>query len=247
MLIYRFLLAFALLIFVSSCQFVETMEVREDGGGKIAVSMDMSEMMTFGQMMQDSSLTKTDTIIHMKDFLEAKKDSIATLPADEQRRLKELEDFSFKTYMDPEAGKMDIEVFTEFDRVDEIGDLMGAFEKSGDFMKGLSQDDNGQSTSDSSDGLIGVKFSMKNGVFKRDAFIRDPEKHKQQMDSISSAESFLEGMKYTLRYRFPRRIKDASSPDVKLSLDGRSIELERPFLEYFKNPDVLDLEVVLED
>ena len=124
---------------------------------------------------------------------------------------------------------------------------MAAFERSGDFMKGFSQDDDSQSTGDSSEGLIGVKFSMENGVFKRDAFIRDPEKHKQQMDSISSAESFLEGMKYTLRYRFPRRIKDASSPDVKLSLDGRSIELERPFLEYFKNPDVLDLEVVLED
>ncbi|PQB05005.1 hypothetical protein [Aureitalea marina] len=245
--IYRFFFALALVLVASSCQFVETMEVREDGSGKIAVSMDMSEMMTLSQLAQDSTLTKTDTIIRMRDFLEQKKDSIATLPAEEQKRLKELEDFSFRTYMDPDGGKMDIEVFTEFDRVDEIGDLMAAFEKSGDFMSGFSQDENSQSAGDSSEGLIGVKFSMKNGVFKRDAFIRDPQKHKQQMDSVASAESFLEGMRYTLRYTFPKRIKNASAKDAKLSLDGKTIEVDRSFLAYFKDPDILDLEVELED
>lgn len=224
------------------------MEIQEDGSGKIAISMDMSEMMIMSQMAQDSTLTKMDTIIRMKDFLEEKKDSIASLPAEEQKRLKDLENFSFRTYMDPDGGKLDIEVFTSFEQVDQIGDLMSAFEKSGDFMEGFAQDDSTQPAGEgSSDGLIGVNFSFKDGVFVRDAFIKDKEKHRQQMDSIAGAESFLENMEYTLRYTFPRKIKSATVSDAKLSLDGRTIEVDRPFLGYFKNPDILDLEVVLED
>ena len=38
----------------------------------------------------------------------------------------------------------------------------------------------------------------------------------------------------------------ASAKDAKLSLDGKTIEIERSFLAYLKNPDILDLEVELE-
>ena len=69
---------FLVLLFVSvslvSCQFTETMVLQEDGSGKMSLSVDLSEMMAFsGEMAQDSSMVKQDTIIAFKDILEAKK------------------------------------------------------------------------------------------------------------------------------------------------------------------------------
>ena len=39
----------------------------------------------------------------------------------------------------------------------------------------------------------------------------------------------------------PAKVIKASAKDAKLSLDGKTIEIERSFLAYLKNPDILDL------
>lgn len=230
-----------------SCQFTETIDFNEDGSGRLSISMDMKEMMAFGGMADDSTFaTKVDTIVHMRDFLAEKKDSIAMLPQNEQDELKKMESYSFRTVMDPETDEMYFDIFTEFKNIEDAGDVMNAFSKSGQFMQGLGDDTEVGSDEDSSD-VLGVKFSYKNGKFKRDAYIRDKEKYKMQMDSIASAESFLSSMRYTLKYTFPRRIAKSSVEDAKFSLDGKTIEIERTFLQYMKDPDMLDLELELEN
>lgn len=228
-----------------SCQFTETMILNEDGSGRMSIEMDLSEMMAIGnEMSKDSTLTKTDTIISFKEIFEEKKDSISQLSAKEQKKLKALENYNIHMVTDPETNKMVVDIFIDFKNVSEANGLMKGFEETDNLIPGMG-DDNADDESD--DNNVAVIYSFKKGVFKRDAYIIDPEKHKTQVDSMASVESFMNGMTYKLKYTFPRKIKNSSVEDATYSLDGKTIELQRSFIAYLKNPDVLDLEIELEN
>lgn len=228
-----------------SCQFTETMTINEDGSGRMSVTMDLSEMMAFSdEMAKDSTITKMDTIIPFKNILEEKKDSIAELSKKEQKRLKNLESYNIHLVTDPETSQMVIDIYTDFKNVSEANDLMKAFDESDSFIPGMSDDGD---DSNSKENNVGVNYSFKKGIFKRDAYIIDEEKHKIQTDSIEGVESFMGGITYKLKYTFPRKIKISSVEDATYSLDGKTIEMQRSFLEYIKNPDVMDLEIELEN
>lgn len=232
-----------------SCQFTETMVLNEDGTGRMSLSMDLSEMMAFsGEMGKDSTLTKQDTIIHFKDIFEEKKDSIAKLSREERKQLKKMENYKIHMVSDPDENKMIMDVFTDFKDVSEANDLMQGYQQAEGYIPGSSssnKDEDGKKESGSD--IMNVSYSFKNGIFKRDAFIVDKEEHRRQVDSMKQAEAFMSSMKYKIKYTFPRKIKNSSAEDATYSLDGKTMELERSFLDYFKDPDVLDIEVELEN
>ena len=240
----KFIFLLVLSFTLISCQFTETMVINEDGSGSISISMDLSEMMAFsGEMMTDSTITKMDTIIPFKYILEEEKDSIAQLSTREQKRLKELENYNIHLITDPEINQMVIDIFTDFKDVSEANDLMKAFDETDEFIPGMKMNEADDSSNETN---VGVNYSFKNGVFKRDSYILDPEKYQVQMDSIKEVESFMSGMTYKLKYTFPNKIKKSSVVDATYSLDGKTIEMERPFIDYIRNPDMMDLEVELE-
>ncbi|NND62934.1 MAG: hypothetical protein HKN48_07035 [Flavobacteriaceae bacterium] len=243
----NFALTVLIAVTLVGCQMKETMVLNEDGSGKISISMDMREMMAFGSEMEEDSLKiNVDTIIRMKDFLVEKKDSIAKLDKEEQERLKKLENYKFRTLVNYETQEMLVDVYTDFKNVNEANDIMSAFSQSGSFMQGMSNEVKIEDDPDSGN-LIGVDYSFRKGKFMRDAFIIDKEKHSVQMDSIAQAEAFMSSMKYTLKYTFPKKIKSSSIEDAKFSLDGKTIEVERSFIDYMKDPNVLDLTIELEN
>ncbi len=229
-----------------SCQFTESMVLNEDGSGTMSINIDMKEMMAFGDPAKDSSMVKMDTVISMKQVLLEKKDSIATLSQDQQDRLKKIENFNFRTFMDPDEGAMFFDIFTNFKKVEEASELMSAFESAGDFMQSGSSDTSLNSDPDSG-GSMAVSYEYKKNKFIRNAYIKDKAKHKTQLDSMKQAEGFMGSMVYKLKYTFPKKIVKSSIEDARFSLDGKTIEVESTFLEYLKNPDVLDLEVELEN
>jgi len=220
------------------------MVLNEDGSGRMTISMDLSEMMVMmGEMGKDSTMVKTDTIFSFKEVFEEKKDSISQLSSKEQAKLKALENYSIRMDMDPEENKMIVDIFNDFKDVSESNDLMKAFEEMDDVMPSMSDDNSKEEDGD--DNNVAVRYSFKKGVFKRDAYIIDVEKHKTQIDSMASVESFMSAMTYKIKYTFPREIKSASVEDATYSLDKKTIEFERSFVEYIKNPDIMDLEVKL--
>lgn len=234
-----------LTISLVSCQFQETMIINADGTGRMSLSMDLSEMMAFsGEMGGDSTFVKMDTIISLKSFLEEKKDSIAQLSEEEQARLKRLENYNMRMEADPEKNYMIVDIFTRFKNVSEANELMKGFEQTSNLIPG-NENDSGTSQSSGPD-IIGVNYSFENGVFSRDAFIKDEKLHASQMDSLKQAEAFLSSINYKIKYTFPKRIKSSSIEDATYSLNGRTIEFERKFIDYFKNPDTLDVIVELE-
>jgi hypothetical protein len=244
--ILKLLALFTIALTLVSCQFTETMIMNEDGSGTMAVEVNLNEMMAFGgSALTDSMSVKMDTIIAMKQFLEAKKDSISKLSKTEQDKLKKLENFNIHMKMDTESSEMVYDISTNFKDISEANDILNGLEQASNVMPSPDSNTEIKKEEDSPE-VVGVNYTFKKGVFKRDAYIKDKKLHQQQVDSMKQAEAFMSGSNYTLKYTFPKKIKKTSNPEATFSADGKTVTLQQPFMEYFKNPDVLDLEVVLE-
>ncbi len=245
--IQKLLFLFVLAFIATSCQFTETMVMNEDGSGTMTVEANMNEMMAFGGApVIDSMKVKIDTIVYMKQFLEEKKDSISRLSATEQAKLKKLENFNIHINMNSETSEMVYDISTKFKNISEANDILNGLEQASNLMPNPDPNTEIKKEEDSPE-IIGVNYSFKKGVFKRDAYIKDKIIHQQQVDSMKQAEAFMGGSNYTLNYTFPKKIKKTSNPDATFSEDKKTIRVQTPFIEYFKNPDLLDLEVELEN
>lgn len=245
--IQKLLFISALAFTVISCQFTESMVMNEDGSGTISVEVNLNEMMAFGgAAVTDSMTVKMDTVISMKQFLEEKKDSISQLSANEQQKLRKLENYNIHMKMNSETSEMVYDISTKFKDISEANDILNGLEQASNLMPNT--DANTQETKkEDSPEIIGVNYSYKKGVFKRDAYIKDKVLHQQQVDSMQQAEAFMGGSNYKLNYTFPKKIKKASNPEATFSDDKKTVSLQTTFIAYFKNPDLLDLEVELEN
>ena len=242
----KLLVLLSLAFTVLSCQFTETMVLNEDGSGSMAIEVNLNEMMAFGgAAMVDSTVVKMDTIVNMKLFLEEKRDSISKLPAKEQLKLKKLENYKIHLKMDSEASEMVYDISTNFMNVGEANDMFNGLEQASDLMPNPDSNTEIKKEEDSPE-LIGVNYSFKKNIFKRDAYIKDKAMHQKQVDSLKQAEAFMGGSNYTLKYTFPKKIKKTSQPGATFSADRKTMTVQKSFIEYFKNPDLLDLEVELE-
>jgi hypothetical protein len=222
------------------------MVMNEDGSGIMTVEVNLNEMMAFGgQAMADSTIVKMDTIVYMKQFLEEKKDSISKLSVTEQQKLKKLENFNIHIKMDSETSEMVYDISTNFKNISEANDILNGLEQAGNLMPNPDANTEIKKEEDTPE-IVGVNYSFEKGIFKRDAYIKDEKLHQQQVDSMKQAEAFMGSSNYVLKYTFPKKIKKTSNPDAAFSEDKKTVSIQAPFLDYFKNPDLLDLEVELE-
>lgn len=236
-----------LTIVLVSCQFSETMVINEDGTGRMSLAMDMSEMMAM-MPASDTLEPKIDSIVSFKKIFEEKKDSIATLPKEEQERLKLLENYQMRILMDPADQKMEYEIFTDFKSVAEANNLMEGLNASESMsVSPMGATDTSKEKKEQQQQPTGVKFSYKNNVFKRDAYIKDPEAFAKISDSIQAFEAFMEDAVYKIKYTFPKKIKSVSIEDAEISSNGKTVTFQKSFFAYMKNPDELDVEIILEE
>ncbi len=227
-----------------SCTFTETLVLEEDGSGRMSIIMDASEAMSFGgDSFQEEGSVAIDTVISFREMLLEKKDSIALLPLEEQERLKKMGNFNLRLIMNPEKQEFIYDVFVDFKSIAEANNLFQALDQAGT-LSGNSP--TGQETPKKEE-TIKVAFSFENNVFKRDAYITDKEAHQRELDSLKGMDMMLEGMVYKLHYTFPKPIISTTQKTATFSLDRKTLFYEASFLAYMKNPDVLDMEVVLEE
>ncbi|MFS4468479.1 hypothetical protein [Maribacter sp. 2210JD10-5] len=239
---WSFLILIGLIV---SCNFTEEIFLEEDGSGKISINFDGSQLMDMaGEEMMKSSEKAIDSTVSFKQFLEDKKDSIATLSPEEQAKLKKLEPFTLHMVMNPEEKVMKFDMYNDFKNINEIGDAFNSFQSISSLNP---QGGNTPKIMGDNEQASEVDYNFQNNTFTRKAIITDMELHKQMTDSLQSAEMFLAGSTYTLKYHFPKRVKSASVHGAMFSADGKTLIYEVGFLELMKNPEVLNLEVELED
>ena len=239
-------------LLVVSCQFSEELTLKENGSGKMSIKFDGSEIMKMGgEKVAESKEEDVDTLIVFKEFLEEHKDSISKLPMEEQERLKKLENFKMHMVINAEEQVMNMDMFTDFNNVSELGDIFNNFKTASTVGK------NGNTPNQSGmmDPLAGknededatrVTYSFKGNKFIRSTEILDKEKLKKELDSLESMKMFLASSKYKLNYNFPKRIKKISNKNALFGQDGKSFVLEIDFMKYLEDPKVLDVVVELE-
>ena len=99
----------------------------------------------------------------------------------------------------------------------------------------------------SSGGNTNVDFSFKNNVFRRSSKVIDTLVQQRAMDSMADMAMMFEASNYKLNYHFKKRIKSVSNENAVISEDRMSVALDVPFMASLKDPEILNIEVVLED
>jgi len=108
------------------------MILNEKGSGKFSYDIDGSQMMSMmGGAMKSQSNDDTkkkskdiDSTFTFKQLLASKKDSIAKLSPEEQEKIKKMERFSVHMVMNEEKGIMNYSMFTDFNSISELQDVM---------------------------------------------------------------------------------------------------------------------------
>lgn len=244
---------FAMLL--TSCQFSENIYINEDGSGKMEFSMDASEMMEMVSQMGDGESAKgmdkaMDSTIVFREFIEANKDSIATLTAEEQKKIKSLEDFTMHMSMDPETKEMLFDLSLEFKNASELQDMFKAMNNFSNLQGQGGSPTNSASSpfaSMGNDGSTDVSYAFDGTTFKRSAKIIDKEAHQTAVDSLGQSEMMFGASKYKINYHFPRAVKSFSKEGAMFSEDRKTVTFEVGFLDALKDPELLDFEIVLED
>lgn len=236
----------------TSCQFSENIYMNEDGSGKMEFVIDASELMEMAAgMSENSDTTKMkDTTIVFRDMLKEKRDSIATLPQEDQDKLKSLENFTMHMEANADTKKVIINLSTEFKNPKELREMFEALNSFSNLQgSGGIQNNPGSNPFSSlgADGSTDINYAYDGTVFKRTSNIVDAEAHKQQLDSLGEMSMMFGGSNYQLNYHFPRPIKSSSAENAMYSADRKTISVEAGFLEVLKKPELLNIEVMLED
>lgn len=231
----------------TSCHFTEEIHLNEDGSGSIALSFDGSQLLSLSDSATVAEQPKRmDSIVRFSDVLDEKRDSIRKLPPEEQERLEKLRPYEMRMITDHEAGEMRFILSRKFREISEVGDAFNAFQDAGalDPAKG---ENTPMEPTDQVSQSTEVVYSFKGNTFSRRGIVVDSALHQQRIDSLRGSESFLEESTYKLEIHFPRRVRSANVSNATLSMDGKTLFYEVAFLEYLLKPEVLDLEVILED
>ena len=246
------LIVFVISISFTSCQFSENIYINEDGSGRMEFSFDGTQLMQMaGEEMTKGKEEAIDSTFSFKELFDTKRDSISKLTVEEQLKLKNLEPFSMHMVMNPETSEMKFDMFTDFKEVSELQDMFKAMNSFGNMEKGKSgaqaNDPTNPFASLGEDGSTALEYSYNGKTFKRVAIIIDKEAYKKVTDSLGEMAVMFGSSKYKLNYHFPKPIKSVSNESAMFSADRKSFTVEFGFMEYLSNPEVLNVEVVLED
>lgn len=237
-----FLAALACILF-TSCQITENVYINDDGSGKISFDIDASGVMAMGgdKMANEKDVDSTFTF---KELFEAKRDSISKLPAEEQARLKKLENLSVNMKMKGAEKQFLISMFMDFKKADELMDMMQAMNAIKPKQPGTGEENPLSSIGNSN--ATDLKFSFDGTSFKRNVIVKDKAALAAQKDTTGMTAMMFAGSNYTLKYHFPRKVKSVSNSTAMFSEDRKVVTIQYPFTQYLDDPEKLNLEVVLE-
>lgn len=237
-------------VFFTSCQFSEDIYIKDDGSGKITFSFDGSQLM---QMMGDEMVKEgeeaVDSTFSFKEIFNQKRDSISKLTAEEQAKLKSLEDFSMHMIMNSETQEMKFELFTEFDKATDMKDMFKAMNNFSNIQgEGAAKvnDPNNPFSAISESGNTELNYSFNGKTFTRKVTVIDKEKQEKLGDSLKEMTSMFATSTYKLNYHFPKPVKSVSNDKAMFSEDRKTVTIEFPFMTYALNPEALNLEIILE-
>ena len=267
----------ALLVFILSlisCSITEKMIINEDGTGKFSYEIDGSKMMSMmnGALKEEGSSKKKkkskkngdlkkaiDSTFTFKDMFADKQDSIAKLPLAEQEKIKRMENFSMRMIMDEEKRTMNYIMFTEFNSLKDLQDVMSPVETmknispAGKQAGGLGMDQDELADNSTTSFFYDGK-TFKKTVTKIENKKDEPEvvlnEDGEEVDENELGKSLKDSMEmfytqssFKVVYEFPKPVKKVSISNALYSEDRKTITIEYPLKDYMESPASLSFDV----
>jgi len=242
----KLFILFISVISLTSCQFTEKINLNNDGSGTYKLKIDMSAMMSSmkGMNKENDEAEKeksevVDTIIHFKDILAEKKDSISKLPADEQAKLKALEDLKLHVNINEEKNIAITEFIFDFKNISDLKNIQEKIEKANSVNDGKPEEDNIRPTE--------VVYHFDGKTFHREVVERKltEEQKEAYKKSMEQGSQMVEGSSYQIEYHFPRPVKSTTFKDAKFSSDRKTMYIQSDMKKVTEDPKFLDFKVVL--
>lgn len=280
--LYKLSFVVVFLTFFQSCMITESLLINDNGSGKFSYDIDASPLMDMadnafsGEGKKKPSKRKSkkaserqskimDSTFTFKELFADKKDSIAALPAEEQERIKKLENFSIRMVVNEEAKQMSYSLFSEFKTIEELKNMtspVSVIKSAGVAPAAV----NATMTQKEAQENTITSYDYDGKTFKRVVAELDSSQKstgqtieaesklsEEDLEAQKVAEGLTEAMKelmgkssYKVVYTFEKKVKSISAPNAVLSEDRKTVTVNYLFEDYMKKPKSLDLEITFE-
>lgn len=251
----------------SSCTVKESVVFNEDGSGNFLVSYDMASVMTEmkGAFSEDGDSTNStqekpseviDTLMVFSEIMDTYKDSIAALPEDKRMALELVKDMYMKMKVDEANNIFDFGVGLEFNSIEDLKGISEKIEKAKTLNSQNDQVDAmkngsplGKFMGDNKDDVV---YSYTKKGFSRVTTISEETTSETfELDENKEEDKefleYFENAFYIVEYTFPKKIKSASVEQAKLSSDKKTITYKFNWIDFLKNPKLLDINIEFEN
>ena len=234
-----------LLLALTSCHVSETIIINENGSGTIEteeVRDEYSYMKIAGENYGKEE-NYQDTLYYFKDIINKFDANFFRLSNLEKETLLKYKDVEVVVKKNSYTKDFRTRIFQKFDKIENVPDLY----KTEDFFEDLQKN----YAMSAEDHYFDIEYSFDGIVFKRKIKITNKEKQEKKAFEIEDIKSQFVRFKinetYLLNYNFPRKIKSVSNKNAKFSSDRKSLKLQFVLSECLQNPEITNLEVVLEN
>jgi hypothetical protein len=264
----KIILLFTLACFLTSCNVTESIVFNDNGSGEFLVTYEMGDAVTamteaMGGKKSDSEKKEKgevmDTTMVFAEIMETYKDSIAALPEQKRLAMEAVKDMFMTMKMDEDAGVMDLGVGMKFNSIEDLKNIQEKIKKaqslngqSGqvDALKGgspigkfMGDDDNNVSYVITDEGFFRITEAQvleEGAESMEELFDPSNEGDKEMMN-------YFEEAYYNVRLTFPKAVKSISVEGAEFSKDRKTVTYRANWIEYIKNPMLLDVNVKFVD
>jgi hypothetical protein len=237
-------LLFLLFIALTSCQVTETIEINEDGSGRIQTD-ELRDESTYIQIAGDNYAKEekfVETDYHFEDIIKKYDYNFEKLTESEKNTFNKYKNVYVHVKKNSYEKEFRTTIYQDFKQVEDIVDLY----KTDDYEDDLR---NNYALS-AEEHYFTVSYTFIDNVFKRKVKITNQAFLKKKSDEIEEfKKQFLKikvNQPYVLEYTFPKAIKSISNSKAKISLDKKSMSLSFLISDCMQNPEITNLEIVLE-
>lgn len=254
--------------FIASCNVTESIVFNQDGSGEFLATYEMGEAIKAMSVAMGGDENKEkkeggeimDTTIVFADIMETYKDSVAALPEEKRLAMEAVKDMYMRMQINEDEGVMSFGMGMQFESIDDLKDIRKKLKKiqslnsQGDQVNAMKENSPlgnfmGNENND-------VAYIYTTDGFSRMTSIKLPDEATEDAidelfdETDESNEQFLEyfeGSFYNVKLTFPKAVKSIDVEGAEFSDDRKTVTYKTNWVEYLKNPKLLDVNVKFVD
>ena len=240
----RNIVACFLMLLMVSCQVTETLYLNPDGSGSIEV-VELRDENSYMQLAKEAYSKEDiykDTTYVFSDYFQKYSETFNRTVPEDQAVFKQYSNVKVHSKLSSYDKEFRTVISQNFQKASEIADLYKTENYASDIKNNyaLSAEEH----------YCKVRYDYNGHHFSRIVKITDSTHFKNQVEKIDQYKTYYKGYKlvqnFQLKYYFPRKIQSVSNPLATISADRKSLSLLLLLTDCLQNPEITNLEVVLE-